>query len=199
MTCIVGLAQDNTVWIGGDSAVTYGEGVVRHPEGKVFALGGFLLGCAGHLRGAEIVRHAFVPPPITGPDLDTYMHTAFVGALRRLFREHGFLSYNQGQERTETTLLVGVRGRLYGVSSNFNVYADTHPWLALGDGAPYALGALYATARLLLYPEARLRLALEAAACYSKTVRPPFTVLRSPACAPAEACPSLAHGLHTPQ
>jgi ATP-dependent protease HslVU (ClpYQ) peptidase subunit len=185
MTCIVGLAQDNTVWIGGDSAVTYAEGVMRHPEGKVFTRGEVVLGCAGHLRGAEIVRHAFDPPPIPCPDLDRYMHTSFAGTLRRLFREHGFLSYNQGQERTETTLLVGVRGRLYGVSSNFNVYGDTHPWLALGDGAPQALGALYATACTGLDPEARLRLALEAAACYSKTVRPPFMVLRSPAGAAA--------------
>ena len=30
MTCIVGLAHESAVWIAGDSAVTYGEGVVRH-------------------------------------------------------------------------------------------------------------------------------------------------------------------------
>jgi ATP-dependent protease HslVU (ClpYQ) peptidase subunit len=180
MTCIVGLAHGNTVWVGGDSAVTYAEGVVRHPDGKVFARGEFVLGCAGLVRGAEIVRHAFDPPPITGPNLDSYMHTTFVDALRRLFRESGFLTYNQGQERTETTLLVGVRGRLYGVSGNFNVYADTYPWLAQGDGAPQALGAMYATLGLLLDPEARLLLALEAAAHYTKTVRPPFTVICSP-------------------
>ena len=181
MTCIVGLAHENTVWIGGDSAVTYAEGVVRHPGGKVFARGEFVLGCAGMVRGAEIVRHCFDPPPIAGRDLDCYMNTAFVGALRRLFCEHGFLTYNQGQERTETTMLVGVRGRLYGVSGNFNVYADTHPWLAVGDGGPQALGALYTTRCLPLDPEARLRLALEAAAYYTKAVRPPFTILCSPA------------------
>ena len=182
MTCIAGLIHEGAVWIGGDSAVTYAEGVVRHPEGKVFALGDLLVGCAGLVRGAEIVRHAFQPPPI-GPhlDLDCYMHTTFVDALRRTFRESGFLTFHQGQERTETTLLVGVRGRLYGVSGNFNVYADAHPWLALGDGAPQALGALYATAHLPLGPEARLRLALEAAECYTKTVRAPFTVLCLPA------------------
>lgn len=183
MTCIVGLVHESLVWIGGDSAVTYAEGVVRHPGGKVFALGEFVVGCAGHVRGAEIVRHAFDPPPVEGLDLDRYMHTAFVDALRRLFRQHGFLTYNLGQERTETTMLVGVRGRLYGVSGNFNVYADRYPWLALGDGAPQALGALYATAGLLIEPEVRLRLALEAAEYYTKTVRPPYTVLRSPACA----------------
>jgi len=178
VTCIAGLVHENTVWIAGDSAVTYAEGVVRHPGGKVFALGEFVLGCAGHVRGAEIVRHAFEPPAI-GADLDGYMHITFVDALRRAFRESGFLTYQQGQERTETTLLVGVRGRLYGISGNFNVYADAHPWLTIGDGAPQALGALYATSCASLEPEARLRLALEAAAYYTKTVRPPFTVLCS--------------------
>ncbi len=73
--------------------------------------------------------------------------------------------------------MVGVRGRLFVVESDYQVVEPTAPFAAIGSGAAYALGSM-ATSRGR--PVARITQALKVAERFSGAVRGPFTVLSAP-------------------
>jgi ATP-dependent protease HslVU (ClpYQ) peptidase subunit len=179
MTCIVGLVDDDgMVYMGGDSAATLGNDLRLMAGGKVSRVGEFLIGITGSVRTAQIMRHALRPPPITD-DLDAYMATAFVDALRECFKAAGFARREQEQERAgAATLLVGVRGRLYLVCTDYGIVRAQEPFAAIGCGDMPALGALYATAGR--HPGERVGLALAAAEHFNIGVRRPFTLDATP-------------------
>src|SRR5690242_15173484 len=85
MTCIVGLvAADGRVHLGGDSAGIAGYDLTVRKDPKVFRVGEFAVGFTSSFRMGQLLRFAFTPPPIEG-DLDAYMVTTFVNALRDCF------------------------------------------------------------------------------------------------------------------
>ena len=49
MTCIVGIEQDKTVWIGGDSAGVNGYDIRTREDSKVFVVKDVLFGFTSHL------------------------------------------------------------------------------------------------------------------------------------------------------
>jgi ATP-dependent protease HslVU (ClpYQ) peptidase subunit len=185
MTCIVGLIHDGKVWIGGDSGSFSGYDVSIHPQGKVFKVGEFLMGGSGSTRMCQLLRYAFEPPAIdsykndgkteTPPDLQKYMVTTFVHTLRQCFKDAGHAEVKDGHEEAYGYFLVGVRGRLFIVWSDYCVTEDDKPYAAIGCGSGYALGSLHGTDGKA--PRIRVEKALKAAEAFSAGVRGPFTVL----------------------
>ena len=78
------------------------------------------------------------------------------------------------------TFLVGVRGRLFAIYSDYQVAEEALDYMAVGSGEDIALGALYATADLGLSPRARMRIALKAAARFKPGVNGPFVYASTP-------------------
>lgn len=182
MTCIVGIAQDGRVWLGGDNAGFIGGTILQHGNGKVFRSGEFVMGCAGNRRFAELARYAFKPPAIRVKDVERYMVTAFIDALRAALKGKGYLFSANGQESADKEngdgMLVGVRGGVFLVGCDFTASRVADGLFAIGSGMDYALGAMHATPRL--DPEKRLTLALEAAERYSDGVAGPFHIVSTP-------------------
>ena len=178
MTCIVGIEHKGRIWMGGDSGVFSGWDFTSLPDGKVFAIGEFLIGVAGDARLGQLVRHKFAPPVFAeGEDLDKYMITSFVDALRDCLKNAGAVSRINEKEQSIGQLLVGIRGRLYCVWSDYAVERDSRPYRAIGCGANYALGALFVDKSRA--PHTRIRNALNAAIEYSAGVKGPITILHS--------------------
>ena len=184
MTCIAALVQDGAITMGGDSAGVAGYALHVRSDPKVFRNGDFLIGCTSSFRMLQVLRFQVKPPEHPrrhqdGSWLDAYEYMVryFIEECRKEFKEHGYLSKHDEQERGGC-FLVGYRGRLFYVDSDFQVGELHDPFAAVGCGMDLAHGALFALQDSGLDPEAKVRLALEAAERFSAGVRRPFVIER---------------------
>ncbi len=175
MTAIVGLVQQERVYIGGDSAGVAGLSLTVRADTKVFRNGGYLFGFTTSFRMGQLIRHSLEPPEPTG-DLERFMSTTFVDALRTCLKDGGWARKDSDREEGGT-FLVGVRGRLFTVHEDYQVGEGADPYAAVGSGADIALGALFATAGTRMSPRRRVDVALQAAERFSAGVRAPFVCL----------------------
>jgi ATP-dependent protease HslVU (ClpYQ) peptidase subunit len=174
MTCIVGVEHGTGVTIGADSASSDGRFMNLRSDSKVFRFGTYLIGFTSSWRMGQLLRYQLeVPTPDTW-DVDRWMATRFTDAVRAALKAGGFATTRDGAEHGGT-FLVGVCGRLYSVFDDYQVGHADEGHDAVGSGGALALGSLHTT-RSGADPVARCRAALEAAAYYSTTVAPPFTI-----------------------
>ena len=179
MTAIVGLAHAGSVYIGGDSAGVAGMSLTVRADAKVFRKKRYLFGFTTSFRMGQLIRYSLTLPKPTG-NLDAFMSTTFVDALRDCLKSGGWAA-KENEREEGGTFLVGVRGRLYAVHDDYQVAKAADGFAAVGCGDQIALGALFATAGTGLSPRRRVLGALAAAERFSAGVRGPFACLRLPA------------------
>lgn len=177
MTAIVGLVHNGEVHIGGDSAGVGGYRLTVRADMKVFRNGPYLFGFTTSFRMGQLIRWSLSAPEPDG-DLERFMCTTFIDAVRECLKAGGFAKKNLEQEEGGT-FLVGVAGRLFTVHSDYQVGEAADGYAAVGCGDELALGALFATEQTQLSPQERLELALEAAERFSAGVRAPFAYMSS--------------------
>lgn len=176
MTAIVGLVHGRSVFVGGDSAGVAGLDLSVRADTKVFRKNGYVFGFTTSFRMGQLIRYSLAPPKPKG-ELDAFMSTRFVDAVRSCLKSGGWA--RREDEREEGgTFLVGVLGHLYTIHGDYQVATAADGFAAVGCGDQVALGALYATAGTGLKPKARVKLALRAAERFSAGVRGPFVCLR---------------------
>jgi ATP-dependent protease HslVU (ClpYQ) peptidase subunit len=179
MTAIVGLVHEGRVWIGGDSAGSDGWVSTARSAPKVFANGPLIIGYTSSFRMGQILRHSLVVPDRGDADLEQWMCTAFVDAVRKALKDGGYAS-KKDETESAGCFLVGINGRLFEVQSDYQVAEQLEPWTATGSGEQLAVASLWTSAHVVGLrdqPEARVRLALQAAASYCTTVRGPFHII----------------------
>lgn len=182
MTCIVGLEHEGRAWMGGDSAaVTASDMSLRIMEKpKILAIKDVLLGSAGSIRVNQLIHFSLKIPRQKVRDDYRYLCTDFINALRECLKNGGSARMEEGgEEGMENNLLVGYRGHVYQIETDYNVQTYKIGFGACGNGGNYALGSLFSTQRTKLSPEKRITLALETAAYFSAGVSPPFHILVS--------------------
>lgn len=158
MTCLVGLIDNDRVFIGGDSAAVAGDAVEVRANRKVFRNGDFVMGFTGSFRVGQLLQYADLPA-VEGEPI-AHIVNEIVPILR------GFA----GKETDE--ILVATAGRLFKISSDYSV-AEYDTYTAAGQGEPYALGRLHGS---LGAPEQRVVAALAAAEAHCGAVRAPFHI-----------------------
>ncbi|SFM09289.1 hypothetical protein [Pelosinus propionicus] len=178
MTCVAAVVYDNVVYMGADSAGVAGTDLTVRADQKVFTNGEFLIGFTSSFRMGQLLRYAFTPPKYYADekDLYAYMVTDFINAVRTCLKNGGYAQIDKGEE-IGGIFLVGVRGRLFQVESDYQVGESAYPYSAVGCGEAYALGALSVTHTI--DPEKRIQLALSTAENFSAGVRGPFVVLNT--------------------
>lgn len=187
MTCIVGVSNGTTVWIGGDSAGVAGYSLTVRADQKVFRRGEFVMGFTDSFRMGQLLRYCLTPPePTPGADLFEYMAGPFIDAVRDCLKAGG---YARRRDETEEggNFLVGLRGRLFEVCSDYQIGETRAGFNAIGCGASLALGAMEVQRSLApesgphadsrLSPDLCLLRALRAAEAWSSGVRGPFHVV----------------------
>jgi ATP-dependent protease HslVU (ClpYQ) peptidase subunit len=196
MTCVVAIVDGSTVWMGADSLGVSGHETVMRRDEKVFALGSgpdsMIVGFAGSFRMGQALRYGFVPPEHPdGMDEHEYMVLLFVEAVRERFTKAGFNRTENGVD-SGGFFLVGYRGRLFSVESDYQVGEPAITYFAIGSGAQIALGSLYSTDPDTLTPRERLIWALEAASAFNASVGGDFRIGCAPPPAPVIAiCPQV--------
>jgi len=162
--------------MGGDSAGVSGSQLSLRADPKVFRKGDFLIGCTSSFRMIQVLRFHVVPPEHP-KDMDNYEYMVchFVEECRKEFKEHGNLQTKEGVD-SAGTFLVGYRGGLFRVDSDFQVGEFHHCFGAVGCGMDPAHGALFALQQSSLPPTEKIRIALEAAEQFCTDVRQPFVI-----------------------
>lgn len=179
LTCIVGLVDGRTVYIGGDSAgVDDSLEIVTRLDTKVFEANGMLFGFTSSFRMGQILRYSFRPPEQSvGQDEMSYLCGAWTDSLIATMKERGYAIVKDNQV-SGGTFVVGFNGRLYVIESDFQVGRIADDYTAVGCGAPYALGSLMSTNGRGIAARDRVLEALEVAEHFSCGVRRPFVVER---------------------
>lgn len=172
MTCIVGIAHEGKVYLGGDSAGVGGWESTERADKKVFVNGDFVMGFTTSFRMGQILQYAFSPVK-RHPDQDVmaYMVTTFVDGVRNALKVGGYASASNNTE-SGGTFLVGYAGRLFRIDDDYQVGESRCGYDAVGCGESHAKGALFAVPGAPVAE--RLELALKAAAQHSAGVRAPF-------------------------
>jgi ATP-dependent protease HslVU (ClpYQ) peptidase subunit len=177
MTCIVGLVDGGNVYIGGDSAGVAGLNITIRADEKVFHNGPFIMGFTSSFRMGQLLRYKFSAPKQNTNQTDMeYMVTDFIDSVRKTFGDGGYGSTADKTDNEGGVFLVGYNGKLYHISSDFQVGVPTNKYDAVGCGAEVAKGSLYSSNGKTA--QARLKLALEASAHFSGGVAPPFVFVK---------------------
>ena len=178
MTCIVGVAVEGGVVIGGDSAGVSGWFLQLRADEKVFRRGPFVMGFTSSFRMGQLLRYTLEVPkhPRAMGDAE-YMTTAFVDAVRECLDEGGWKKTRDERE-SGGNFIVGYRARVYEVQDDFQVMIAASGYTSVGCGHEIAMGAMHATERSRS-PVQRVRRALEAAEQFSAGVRGPFVIIDS--------------------
>lgn len=177
MTCIAGVVEGARVLIGGDSGAIDGEyALTVRADQKVFRNGEFLFGFCGSWRMGQLLRYAFTPPKQPRrQDTYRYMVTTFVDAVRDCLKKGGHARKEHDEEAFAGLFMVGYRGRIFTIDSDYQVCESVDGFAAIGVGAPIACGALFANDGRM-HAKQRVRQALEAAERHSVGVRRPFFI-----------------------
>lgn len=184
MTCIVGIADQGKVYIGGDSAGVNDsfQSSVR-ADTKVFLKDEFLYGYCGSFRMGQVLRFKFdAPARKENQDDYEYLISDWIDHLRQILKESGCVKEENGVEELPGSFLFGYRGNLYTVEADFQVGQPAEGIAACGCADDVALGSIYtsinlaANYKLPITSEAKVTVALVAAANFSGGVRPPFVV-----------------------
>jgi ATP-dependent protease HslVU (ClpYQ) peptidase subunit len=183
MTCIVGLVNKGRTYLGGDSAGVSGLDITVRKDKKVFSNGEFVMGFTSSFRMGQVLQYDFVPPEVDDDDdedLMRYMVKKFIPEVRKVFKETGYSKIDSNRE-AGGCFLVGVRGRLFQVDSDFQVGENMSGFAAVGCGESYALGSLLTTDKAdeNLKPKWRLEMALLAASTFSGGVCEPFNFVHT--------------------
>ena len=182
MTCIVGLEHNEGVTIGGDSLLSdYWSGAAMVTP-KVWKTGEFIYGYCGSLRAGQILQYIFTAPQLpdgnTDEDLELYLVNYWSEALRECFLHAGSAKIKHEVQSTPNSwFLLGVRGRLYTMQSDFSVWRTDRGYAAIGSGEQFALGALEVLKRSHASIESKINSALAAAAEHAPTVGLPFHIV----------------------
>jgi ATP-dependent protease HslVU (ClpYQ) peptidase subunit len=177
VTCIVGVEYNGRVVIGGDSAGVAGWSVTVRADTKVFRNDAYIMGFTDSFRMGQLLRYSLVPPMPRTWDLDRFMATEFVAAVRDCLRDGGYARNDSGNE-SGGQFLVGIQGRLYRIDSDFQIGRSVDDYQAVGAGEDFARGSLHTSADQP--PDYRVRKALAAAAHHSTDVRAPFHLVWDP-------------------
>jgi ATP-dependent protease HslVU (ClpYQ) peptidase subunit len=173
MTCIVGIAKDNVVYIGGDRGASDGSAIVSLASPKVYIRDEWIFGYAGSMGIGQIMQ--IINIPILSEDEDPFMvlRMDMVDAFKSMMDIQGISI----TEDSDTDFLIGIRGRLFEFSPSDWSVAEIHE-TAIGSGGNFALGSLHTTSQYeAASPIYRIDASINAAITYSPTCQGPIDIL----------------------
>ena len=178
MTCIVGFIEGKTAYIGGDTFGSDGRTGCEVFRSKVFKVGNFVIGGTSSFRMLDLLEFSFEPRnPYPDDDMDKYMRTIFVNAVRGCLSSGGFKTVENNVE-SGGNFLVAYKDNLWEIQNDFSVL-NRRPYSAVGSGEQVAIGSLYTTEKMKLTPKQKITFALEAACKHVVSVRGPYTILNT--------------------
>jgi len=178
MTAIIGFIKNKKVYIGGDSIASNGYNKDIRKDGKIFENNGFIFGCTTSFRMIQILQFSFKPPKQKGKELFEYMCTDFVDAIREQFKKSGYEKKESDGEDKGGVFIVGRKGRLFKIESDFQV-GEYEDFTTCGCGGVLATGAMEVLKDSKLSPSRIIEKALWVTEKFDVNVSRPFKVIKT--------------------
>ena len=173
MTCIVGIAKNDVVYMGGDRGASDGSSILPLCRPKIVKINNYLVGYAGSQGIGQLAHMIDLPPISNNKNITKTLRTTFIKSLKNAVEEYGNASVN---EDNSTDWLVGIHGRLFEITSEdwqVSEYEET----SIGSGNYIALGSLH-TSRSWKDQEKRIRYSLQAAVDISPSCLGPLDIYK---------------------
>ena len=191
MTVIVGIKDKDNIYMGCDSAISTDSEIMTLSNPKIIQKWGMLIGITGSIRGLQLLEYEWdIPDNDDGKEIlsvldtysdDEYIHKFVVPSIKEVFFSNQYCIQCDGQENMEDWLLIGYKGELYTLVSNYQCFKLDKPYAAIGSGSPYALGSLKTQEDLGIFgkdPEMNITRAIKSACEFSNSVREPIKLFR---------------------
>jgi ATP-dependent protease HslVU (ClpYQ) peptidase subunit len=178
MTVIVALKTEDDIIMGADSCVTRSGHTLTVGEAKVKRIGGMLWGISGSsVFWQRLPYQLKVPVHPPGVSTDEYMVTLLADELTRHIQEDctGIMDETK---KDGASFLIAYQSSIYSASTHGLMAEYDLPYIAIGAGSSFALGALHAQIEDPgISPRLRVLRALEAASYFNPNCAGPYTVL----------------------
>lgn len=173
MTCIVAIAHEGKVYMGGERGHSDNSIIVSSLAPKIFNKSFYLFGYAGNTGLGQLVEHTFDAPTIrVNTDVYKYVHQLFMPALRDHLKD-----YLSEKEDNQASFILGIKGKVFEIDTS-DFQCVEYSELAIGSGAVYAYGSLHTTSQFeVATPIYRIEQAINAAITYSPTCQDPIDML----------------------
>lgn len=176
VTCIAGIADGTSVWMGADSMASDSWNKYTSAEGKLWKTGSLLFGGCGNIRPLQVIKHHLtVPQQADDQNVEEYLVANLTDSIAHTLDEHGMLT-KKWRIHGGGSLMLGYQGALYHIACDLSILAYADGYGADGSGGDHALGSLFST-KTLSNPKKRLTTALEAASHHGLYVAPPFVIM----------------------
>jgi hypothetical protein len=176
MSIVVGLVEDDVMYMGSDSAISNDARQLRAKNIKLFKTFDLLIGGAGMLKTFQILRWNLVVPAHTkGYTGEEYINLQLIPAIYECIQKNPVPEQSDGEAVTGCNIMVGYQGRFYQIDSYLSCVSADDDFAAIGSGESFALGSLEST--FGMEPFERLGLAMSIAAKYDLYVSDPFTYI----------------------
>ncbi len=172
MTCIVAIAHEDTVYMGGERGHSDDNVIVSSLAPKIFNKSFYLFGYAGNTGLGQLVAYTFDAPTMrVNTDTYKYVYNFFIPALRDHLKD-----YLSEKEDSHASFILGIKGKVFEIDTG-DFQCVEYQELAIGSGAAYAYGSLHTTYNYDIPIVHRINTALDAAITYSPTCQGPIDIL----------------------
>jgi 20S proteasome alpha/beta subunit len=144
MTTLVGLQHDDWCIIASDSKTSFSNfGTDGSPIPKIAINKQYIIAGAGMVRGSNLAHLAFNPPRAPKENLDKFMVTKFIPALRKCFVQHGYdMKESSDIAQHDSEFIVAINGIIYQIDPSYSIERLGSKYYVNGSGFQFAMGAL---------------------------------------------------------
>jgi len=136
MTIIVGLVENDSVYLSGDRGVSNGESILAMAQPKIFQKFSWVFGYCGNVGVGQIFASLDLPIITDEDPYEVLRSIVIPDFIEQLSKIKEF--------EDDSDILIGAKGRLFEITtSDFGVIELTQA--AIGTGYQYALGSLHST------------------------------------------------------
>jgi len=177
MTTVVGLCRGGKVWIAADNQVNFGSLRIEVPGQKVFKFADLIFGVSGDSYNQQVLlTHAGTVKRL--PEMTDYRYiVAAVDTWREALNMVEASTTDEGKRYISSGALIGYKGNLYILCSDFSVIPIDRGYHAIGSGGEVALGALEALRSMTTKPENLLSQVIGIAAMHDVWTGNSYTIL----------------------
>lgn len=168
MTCIVGIAHEGVVYIGGDRGISNNETILSMSRPKIGVRGDWIYGYSGDLGIGQLLE--VIDLPIVEDNDDPYM----VIMNELIYTLHERINHFIKNDEPQAEFLIGCKGRLFELNTEAWGIAEVQE-TSIGSGSQFSLGSLYSS--IDKDPIDRIGLAVGSAITYSPSCQGPMDIL----------------------